>query len=249
MRLWKSWIVTQKDLSIIRKNKYVFYSLIGMPLLLGIVFPLVFVFSLNAGASSLTHAQLLASTTSIVYLGTIYLVVIAAFLPSILASYSFVGEKIEKSLEPLLATPTTDGELLLGKSLAAFVPCMAVTYLAAALSGTIFDVWTYHALGIFLIPNLYWVLAILIIAPLSCVLSVEANVIISSRVNDIRAAQQLGSIISVPLLVLIIVAVTSAQLSVLLAIFASVILAVADVALFYLSRETFQREEILTKWK
>ena len=48
MRLWKSWIVTQKDLSVIRKNKYVFYSLIAMPIILGVVLPAVFVFALNA---------------------------------------------------------------------------------------------------------------------------------------------------------------------------------------------------------
>ena len=48
MRLWKSWIVTQKDLSVIRKNKYVFYSLIAMPIILGVILPAIFVFALNA---------------------------------------------------------------------------------------------------------------------------------------------------------------------------------------------------------
>jgi len=249
MRLWKSWIVTQKDLSVIRKNKYVFYSLIGMPLLLGVVYPIIFVFTLNSEVASLTHAQLLAASTQLVDIATILLVVISAFLPSIIASYSFVGEKVEKSLEPLLATPTTDGELLLGKSLAAFIPCIAVTYLGAAISASILDVWSYTKIGVLVIPNLYWALATLIIAPLACTLSVEVNVIVSSKVNDIRAAQQLGSLVSLPLIVLVLFAATSAQLSVLVALLVSVALAVADVALFFLSKETFQREEILTKWK
>ena len=81
-----------------------------------------------------------AAANQIVNMSAMYLVVIAAILPSNIASYSFVGEKIEKSLEPLLATPTTDGELLLGKSLAAFVPCIAVTYLGAAISAPIVDI-------------------------------------------------------------------------------------------------------------
>jgi ABC-2 type transport system permease protein len=51
-----------------------------------------------------------------------FFVVLAAILPASIAAYSIVGEKIEKSLEPLLATPTTDGEILLGKTIAAFVP-------------------------------------------------------------------------------------------------------------------------------
>ena len=134
-----------------------------------------------------------------------YLVLIAAILPSIIASYSFVGEKVEKSLEPLLATPTTDGELLLGKSLAAFVPCIAVTYLAAAISAAILDVWSYIRIGDFLMPNVFWFLVCSVIAPLACILSVEANVIVSSRVNDIRAAQQLGGLVVLPLILLVFV--------------------------------------------
>ena len=133
MRLWKSWIVTKKDLSVIRRNKYVFYSLIAMPLVLGVVLPTVFIFAMGAGADQLTREELFQTAYQIANLGTMYFVLIPAILPSIIASYSIVGEKIEKSLEPLLATPTTDGELLLGKSLASFVPCMAVTYLAAAI--------------------------------------------------------------------------------------------------------------------
>ncbi|MGA3110410.1 MAG: hypothetical protein ABSE15_00070 [Candidatus Bathyarchaeia archaeon] len=249
MRFWKSWIVTQKDLSVIRKNKYVFYSLIALPAILGIVLPATFVFALNAELTTLTRSQFLAAATQLINISATYLITISAVLPSIIASYSFVGEKIEKSLEPLLATPTTDSELLLGKSLAAFIPCLGVTYLAAAISATILDVWSYIRLGTFLVPNLFWILAVAVITPLACVLSVEANVIVSSRVNDIRAAQQLGGLVVLPIIGLLILVVVGAELSVLLAILVTISLVVADVTLFYLSKETFQREEILTKWK
>lgn len=251
MRLWKSWIVTQKDLSVFKKNKYVLYSLIAIPIIMGVVLPVIFIFALDAQISSplVTATMALAAANQIVNVATMYLVLIASILPSIIASYSFVGEKIEKSLEPLLATPTTDGELLLGKSLAAFIPCIAVTFLGAAISAPIIDYWSYTRLGLILIPNLYWVLVIGVIAPLSCIMSVEANIIVSSKVNDIRAAQQLGGLVVLPLVFIVIFASTSAQLSIWLAIAVSVALAVADVALFYLSKKTFQREEILTKWK
>jgi ABC-2 type transport system permease protein len=253
MRLWKAWIVTRKDLSVFRKNKYVLYSLIAMPIILGVVLPVIFVFALNTEISSavLTHDQVLAGVNQIVGLATMYFVLIPAILPSIIASYSFVGEKIEKSLEPLLATPTTDGELLLGKSLASFVPCMVVTYVGAAISAVLIDVWalTTPQIGTLVIPNPYWALVIGVIAPLACIMSVEANIIVSSRVNDIRAAQQLGGLVVLPLIFVVIFASTSAQVSVLLAVGISAALAAADLALFYLSKATFQREEILTKWK
>jgi len=251
VRLWKSWIVTRKDLSVFKKNKYVLYSLIAMPIILGVVLPVIFIFALDAqtAAQTLTHNQLVAAANQIVGLSTMYFVLIPAILPSIIASYSFVGEKIEKSLEPLLATPTTDGELLFGKSFAAFIPCIAVTYIGAAISAPIMDYWSWIRLGVFVIPNTYWALIMGVIAPLSCIMSVEANIIVSSRVNDIRAAQQLGGLVVLPLIFVVIFASASAQVSILLALGISGALAVADVALFYLSKATFQREEILTKWK
>ncbi|MCW4003603.1 MAG: ABC transporter permease subunit [Candidatus Bathyarchaeota archaeon] len=248
MRFWKSWIVTKKDLSVIRRNKYVFYSLIAMPLVLGVVLPTVFIFAIGAGAEQLAHEELLQTAYQIANLGTMYFVLIPAILPSIIASYSIVGEKIEKSLEPLLATPTTDGELLLGKSLASFVPCMAVTYLAAAIFVPIIDFWSYSTLGIILIPNLYWALMMFVITPLACIMSVEANIIVSSKVSDIRAAQQLGGIVVLPLIFVVLLG-SIVSTSLLLAIGVTVALAVADIALFYLSKATFRREEILTKWK
>ena len=251
MRLWKSWIVTRKDLSVFRKNKYVLYSLVAMPIILGVVLPVIFIFAFNAQMSVLPANQVLAGVNQVISLSTMYFVLIPAILPSIIASYSFVGEKIEKSLEPLLATPTTDGELLLGKSLAAFIPCMVVTYVGAAISASIIDFWSYTSpkIGVLLIPNSYWLLVIGVVAPLACIMSVEANIIVSSRVNDIRAAQQIGGLVVLPLIFVVIFASVSAQTSMLLALGVTVVLAVADVALFYLSREIFQREEILTKWK
>jgi hypothetical protein len=80
-------------------------------------------------------------------------------------------------------------------------------------------------------------------------MSVEANVIVSSRVNDIRAAQQIGGLVVLPLIFVVIFASATSGTSTLLALGLSAALAVADIALFYLAKATFQREEILTKWK
>jgi hypothetical protein len=128
---------------------------------------------------------------------------------------------------------------------------MVVTYVGAAISAIIIDAWsvTTSQIGTILIPNPYWLMVIGVIAPLACIMSVEANIIVSSKVNDIRAAQQLGGLIVLPLVFLVIFASTSAQLSTIITLVVIAALAVADIALFYLSKATFQREEILTKWK
>jgi ABC-type Na+ efflux pump permease subunit len=250
MRFSKSWIVTTKDLSVFKKNKYILYSLIALPFLMGLLVPIILIFSLQAQADTLTSPQLAEGATAFVNLSTAYFVIIATVMPTIIASYSFVGEKLEKSLEPLLATPTTDGELLFGKSLAAFIPCVGATYIGALIFVIIVDAWSMINLGIFLVPNLYWTIVMGIVTPLACILSVEANVIISSRVNDIRAAQQLGAFVILPVMLVMIFATTTQSFPlVTLALILSGGLAIADIAMFYLSKATFQREEILTKWK
>jgi ABC-type Na+ efflux pump permease subunit len=249
MRLSKAWIVTKKDLSIIRRNKYVFYSLIAMPLILGVALPLALTMGISAGASQMTNVELRQTVEQIANLGAMYLVLIPAILPSIIASYSIVGEKIEKSLEPLLATPTTDGELLLGKSLASFVPCMVVTYIAVVIYVPIIDVWSTNLIGYALIPNAYWAILTFAITPLGCIMSVLANVIVSSRVTDIRAAQQLGGLVVLPLILVVLLGSVFSAVSLWIALAMMAALAAADVGLFYLSKAIFQREEILTKWK
>jgi hypothetical protein len=87
--------------------------------------------------------------------------------------------------------------------------------------------------------------------PLAALLSVEWNIMISSRVSDIRVAQQFGAFVVIPLagiyvtgeIGLVNLGVTNNLLYIIAA------LAVIDVILFILARTTFQREEILTKWK
>jgi ABC-2 type transport system permease protein len=244
MKLWKSWLVATKDFSVFRRKRYIIYSLVAMPLALSLLFPGSILLTVPSGQ---VPYSLLASLTVSEF--SIF-IILAAMLPTVIASYSFIGEKVEKSLEPLLATPTTDDELLLGKSLSAFLPSIAATYVGATIFMGFVDSLTYRQLGYLLFPN--WSAAVILglAAPLACILSVEFSIIISSRVNDVRAAQQLGSLVIFPLLVIFILGQTNPlaiDASHLLII--SGILLVADIALSYLSRAIFQREEILTKWK
>ncbi|TRO45522.1 hypothetical protein E2P30_01450 [Candidatus Bathyarchaeota archaeon] len=250
MRFSKSWIVASKDLSVFRNNKYIFYSLISMPLIMGLLIPVTIIYSLQVQSAVVPQAQLAEVATSFVSMFSSLFVITAVTLPTIIASYSFIGEKLEKSLEPLLATPTTDGELLFGKSLGAFIPCIGATYIGALIFFIVIDVWSIINLGSLLLPTVYWALVTGIVIPLACVLSVEVNIIISSRVNDIRAAQQIGGIIILPLLfVTLLPSIIQIMPMDTLALILSGGLAIADIGLFYLSKATFEREEILTKWK
>jgi ABC-2 type transport system permease protein len=91
---------------------------------------------------------------------------------------------------------------------------------------------------------------LLLLAPLACILSVGYNVLVSSRVNDIRTAQQLGTLILLPFAAVYLLSefkvlpLTTDNLLIMAAV-----MAVVDGIVFYLVKATFQREEILTQWK
>jgi ABC-2 type transport system permease protein len=79
---------------------------------------------------------------------------------------------------------------------------------------------------------------------------VNLSVIISSRVNDPRVAEQLSMVVIVPVLGIFFgqiagLFVLNSQLVLIIA----VILVVLDALLVYLSVGLFQRETILTRWK
>jgi ABC-2 type transport system permease protein len=246
MRVSKAWIVAAKDMRIFGKKRYAIYSLVLLPLLIGIGLPLVLRF---AGHGRLTGGGELPTLKNVLNAFSFFFIIAAALLPTTLASYSLVGEKIEKSLEPLLATPITDRELLLGKSIAAFVPTVSALYISSIVFMALSDLVTHNALGYSYFPNWTIGIILLLIVPLSAILSIEWSVIVSSRASDVRAAQLQGVLIVLPLAAVYVASEVGAISldTVTLAIISSVIL-VADIILYFLSARTFQREEILTKW-
>ena len=243
MRLSKAWIVASKDFKTYRKKKSILYTLIYFELIVSIGIPFLLRFVATKPGRE-AFLPVLIDAFSFLY------VIGAGLAPLGIASYSLVGEKVQKSLEPLLATPTTDEEILAGKSIAAFLPAMAVTWIGVLIFSILVDLFTHNILKSLFFPNTNIVIILLLLAPLACLLSVGYNVLVSSRVNDVRTAQQLGALILLPFGVLYLLSeinVLSLTTETMLIIAGG--LAIIDVIVFYLVRATFQREEILTKWK
>lgn len=179
-----------------------------------------------------------------------WFVIGGAMLPTSIASYSIVGEKVEKSLEPLLATPSTDGEILLGKVLAALVPTMLAIWAGAIVYMVLIDRFTAAALGYLYYPNLTIVAQVFVLAPLVAIVAIEASVAVSARVQDVRSAQQLSGLIFLPLILLYVGAEVQAfPLNTTNSLLLAGALVLTALALFAISRRVFDREEILTRWK
>jgi len=247
MDLQSAWAIAAKDFKIFKRKSQVIYITIVFPLIIGIALPLITQYALNNVKNRLVGGL---GITGLMDAFSIFFLVGAAIIPTAIASYSLVGEKVQKSLEPLLATPMTDGEILLGKTISGLVVPLAAIYASSAIYMSLMDLVTESKLGYLYYPN-WHIGAILLVAPFISLLSVELNIIISSRLNDVRSAQQTGMLLSgFPFIILYLA--TEFGLFTLtdtnLVILAGVILAI-DVVVFFVSRAAFQREEILTKWK
>jgi ABC-2 type transport system permease protein len=242
MRLCKAWLVASRDFKTIRRQKNILYSIIVFPILISVLFPIILEYVGQRG--------LAANLPNLLNSFSFFIVIGAAYIPLGIASYSIVGEKIEKSLEPLLATPLTDGEILLGKAIAALLPALVAMYAGAAVFMVGVDAVTFRELGYNYFPNWTFGVLLLILVPVAVTMSVLYSIIVSSRVNDVRSANGYGIFIFFPFLAIYFaseIGIISLDINGLLII--AGILSAIDIALYFLGTATFQREEILTKWK
>jgi ABC-2 type transport system permease protein len=246
MRLSKAWLVASRDFKIFRRQKNILYSIIVFPVITSVLFPAILEFTQQRSGGLSAPGVLPNLLNSFSF----FFIIGAAYIPLGIASYSIVGEKIEKSLEPLLATPLTDGEILLGKALSAVLPTLVAMYAASIVFMVGIDATTVGKLGYNYFPNSTFGVLLLILLPVAVVMSVLYSVIVSSRANDVRSANSYGILILFPLLATYLlseVGIISLDINGLL-IIAGILLAI-DIALYFVSKAAFQREEILTKWK
>jgi len=180
----------------------------------------------------------------------ILFMIMPLIIPISIASYSIVGEKTTRSLEPLLATPISTLELLLAKGLAATIPAVLATWAGFFIFIVLAPLFGASANVVSHLLNPIWFVAIFIIGPLIAILAVNFAVLVSSRVTDPRVAEQISAVIIVPLLGVLfgqIAGIIVLSLNFMLA--AVAVLLVLDVGVAILGTRLFQRETILTKWK
>lgn len=256
--------ILKKEWAEVFKNRMVLFTVIFMPLILTAI-PLGILYAVGndsgmqeaggvpAEMSAYCPPGLSGGECFQVYMVSQFMImfmIIPMAIPATISAYSIVGEKTTRSLEPLLATPITTAELLVGKSLAALLPAVLATIAAFLifLIGAFILVPSRQLFNALLDPR--WLLAVLLLGPLMALLAVFVSIIVSSRVNDPRVAEQVSMVVILPVLALFF-----GQLSGLFIINRQLILvviaiiAVIDLLLVYLAVRMFQRETILTRWK
>ncbi|NLT43744.1 MAG: ABC transporter permease subunit [Anaerolineae bacterium] len=198
-----------------------------------------------AGLTEMEAAQVVMAQ----YFLTLFLLM-PLIIPVSIAAYSIVGEKVQRSLEPLLATPVETSELLLAKCLAAVLPALGVTWLAFAifvLGARVFAV-SDAAFGRMVSP--VWILMVLVIAPLMATMGVLLSVIASSRLNDPRAVEQGIGVLVVPVLGIFLAQMTGLlTINYLTLTIGALLLLAVDALMLRAAVKLFDREAILTRWR
>ena len=128
-----------------------------------------------------------------------YFLLIPAMVPMAIATQSVIGEKVARSLEPQLATPLEVPELLAGKTLAAALPAVTATWLVFLGYGLVNGAIADSRLTRFVFSDV-WLVAMATLVPLICLFSVLLGIVVSSRVNDPRTAQQIGGFVVLPII-------------------------------------------------
>ncbi len=258
--------ILRKEWAEVFKSRMVIFTVLFLPLLMTVI-PLVILFTTRSTASatntgsalpgeltaSMCPGGLSASDCMQVFLVSQFMMlfmIVPVAIPVTIAAYSIVGEKTTRSLEPLLATPITTFELLAGKCLAAVIPAVLATYAAFGVfaAGSWLIVSNKALLAALLDPR--WLVAIFVVGPLLALLAVTFSLMVSSRVNDPRVAEQVSMVIIVPVLAGFFgqvagIFVLNTQIISIVAL----VMLLLDALMVYFATRVFQREQILTRWK
>jgi ABC-2 type transport system permease protein len=203
--------------------------------------------AIQSQLSGLSETQVMVYVMVLYFFAPLFLV-IPLMASSVISSDSFAGEKERRTIEALLATPITDGELFVGKVLVSFVPSMIVTGVSFLLYTLTVDILAFDMFGRLLLPNLGWAMLIFGLAPAIALASIGLTVMISLRVRGFREAQQISVVLIIPILMLLFAQALGAL------IFGPVVIggltvafAVVDLLLFRLGVRLFRRDEILSQ--
>jgi ABC-2 type transport system permease protein len=231
--------VIRKELTDYRRKRSIVVTMIVMPLLF-LVEPIVAIF-----VAPPTEAP--PAMDKYVVLPLLYMLLIAVIMPSTLAAYTVVGEREQGTLEPTLTTPLSEQEFILGKSAAVLIPSVALCYAVYGVFLLAVEASAKRAVAAAVFHDRPTLLALFVFAPLVAGWAVVVGLAVSVRATEVRVAQQLGTLASLPMIVVIILLISGVihPTFVAAAEYAVGIL-VADLLMLRIVARMFNRERLVT---
>jgi ABC-type transport system involved in multi-copper enzyme maturation permease subunit len=227
--------IVRKELREYRRTRTVIVGMAIYPLIFTIQ-PLVAVLGLTRSASgTLAHEHVL-----------LFMLGIPALVPVFVAATAIAGERQQGTLEPALTTPISREEFLLGKAISAFIPSVAIAYVvyAAFLGVVVLFAQPTVASALIQGPDL---LAQVLFTPLLAAWTIWVGLGVSSRSSDVRVAQQLGVLASLPsVVVVVLIALNVIPVTLGVGVGFGTLLVIADVLGWRVVGPLFDRERLIT---
>ena len=260
MNFQNAYAVAMKDLKEVFSNIGIYGPMFGVPMFFAIVLPALtlYIATTAAPATALALVQLPVQANdmylkSIAFtlffavnvLGPIFMTM-PIFTASVIAADSFVGEKERKTGEALLSMPISDNELFVGKLLASFLPAVILTVFVFTLYGLMVDFLSYGQFHAYVLPTVPW-LMMLAASPLLAIAGMGIVVFVSSNVKSIKEAQQISSLLVLPVLLLPFAAIFGeTKITFLFMFYLILVLIVADCLIVYVAIKRFKKESMLS---
>ncbi|TFG27401.1 hypothetical protein EU528_12960 [Candidatus Thorarchaeota archaeon] len=186
MALYKSMLVAKTDLRMALKVSYVKYGLIGIAALGPIM--MIAIVGFMVLADPLYAVFFLPSLSALM---SPMLGMMAIMPAALISANALVGEREQNTLEPLLNTPLTDRELLMGKLLSSFIPSFGLL-LGSILVTEIATIIILLSVGapIVLVPGLPGLFLLLTAGPTMIIAIVSVMILISGKVKRVYEAYQ-----------------------------------------------------------
>lgn len=227
--------IVRKELREYRRNRSVVATMAIFPLIFLIQPLFVVLLAPESSSAALGQMHLL-----------LYMLAIPVLVPAAVAASAVAGERQQGSLEPVLTTPIRREEFLLGKALAALVPSIAIAYAVYAVFVACTVLFAHPAVASAILqgPD---ILAQLLFTPLLGFMSIWVGIAISTRSSDVRVAQQLSLLGSLPAVaVTSLVAFDVVHASLGLALGLGAVLLVLDGLGWRIVSPMFDRERLIT---
>lgn len=200
----------KKDMRSVTSNKQVFTVLLIVPIVLTIALPSIFVFVISFAPDAASDFQKLldmlpAPNGEYSQQQQIFSLILNQIMPSffliipimassVMAASSFVGEKEKHTLETLLYSPLSLGQLFQSKILAGFSVGMMISFSSFAAMLLVMELESFFLTGNLLLPAASWLAIMLLIAPAISLIAIAVTVRSSAKGTDYRRSTAAGSI-------------------------------------------------------
>ncbi|NHJ32173.1 MAG: ABC transporter permease subunit, partial [Asgard group archaeon] len=171
LRIRKAFLLTRKELKESLRSKEVILIITIMPLMFAVIMPLCIpLVNLTIPTSAFTADdfesfpplvpywdELDAKGRFLIFFTMIFFesfLLLPMILPMAIAADSIAGERERKTIESLIATPLTTGEIVLGKLMTTMIPSVLITWFSGFIFMLISDVSLYREIGRLVFPNM-----------------------------------------------------------------------------------------------